>query len=96
MDVEFLGFVDFATDLVENDHFEEALGDKWGGGDEDLGRLVTGVRSPIVRLRDDENVFPVWGRREDFEEFGQFARLVAREELADTKALLVCLSNMDI
>ncbi len=84
MDVKLFGFVDVVADAIQDDHFQEALGDGRGAGDEDFGGFVAGVGCPFVGAGYGEDVFPVRDGGKDFEGFGQLARFVSGEEEADS------------
>ncbi len=77
MDVEFFGLVDVVTDGVEDDEFEEALGDVGGTRDEYFRGFVDGVWRPGLRLGDKEDTLKVWDSGQDFEGLGESAGFVA-------------------
>ena len=84
VDIELAGFVDVVADAIEDDGFEEELGDGGIGGDEDAGGFVAGVRGPRFRMSEVEQILPLREGREDFEWLGEFARAVAGKDLTDS------------
>ena len=83
MHVQLSSFVDICPYPWKQNFKEEMLRGVWGRRYEEASRLEDGIGGPSIRAGDGEKSGVLWEGGENLEGFGQFARSVATEQVAN-------------